>query len=81
MNDTVRRTDTLEEVDMNKLFPSEDPDYIVATHKQISQVMTSVLIQHRTNLFLLGLVVILSKKMAQYYFDVVTQMMTTRVGV
>ena len=28
LNDTVRRTDTLEEVDMNKLFPREDPDEI-----------------------------------------------------
>ena len=81
MNDTVRRTDTLEEVDMNKLFPSEDPDYIVATHKQISQVICAVLTLHKTNLFELGLVVILSNKMVQYYFDVVTQIMTTRVGV
>ena len=28
LNDTVRRTDTLEEVDINKLFPREDPEEI-----------------------------------------------------
>ena len=43
LNDTVRRTDTLEEVDMNKLFPSEDPDEIRSyTQTDLSSDLCSV---------------------------------------